>query len=112
MPGPSPQYQPVFSPEVLQECREIVRRHNASHIHVQRARLALLLAEHPKMSTSQLARRLGTGTSFVWVWRKRWAILGFSLQDRPRSGRPRRPDPTVPPPPPPAVLEDDQAVGA
>jgi len=89
MPGPTPNYRPAFPPEALQRCREIVRQHHASHIHVQRARLALLLAEHPGMATTELARRLGTGTSFVWVWRKRWTVEGFSLDDRPRTGRPR-----------------------
>jgi transposase len=65
-----------------------VRQHHASHIHVQRAKLALLLAEHPDMTTAEIARRLGTGTSFVWVWRKRWTVEAFSLDDRPRPGRP------------------------
>jgi len=88
MPGPKPNYQPRFSPEALERCREIVRQHHASHIHVQRAKLALLLAEHPAMATAEIARRLGTGTSFVWVWRKRWTVEGFSLDDRPRPGRP------------------------
>jgi len=88
MPGPKPNYRPTFSPEALERCREIVRQHHASHIHVQRAKLALILADHPDMATAEIARRLGTGTSFVWVWRKRWTVEGFSLDDRPRPGRP------------------------
>ena len=109
MSGPKPSYQPKFSEEELRLCRQLVRQRNAPHIQVQRARLALLLAEAPDTTTAQLARKLGAGTSFVLAWRKRWALGLFSLDDRPRSGRPCRspaslirsgPEPSLPGGPP------------
>ena len=89
MPGPKPQYQPRFAPEELQHCLEILRQHRAPYALVQRAKLALLLAERPEISTGELSRQLKVGTTFVWIWRKRWALGPFTLEDRPRSGRPR-----------------------
>jgi len=112
MPGPAPQYRPTFRPEELQACREIVRQHHASHMHVQRAKLALLLAENPALSTAELARRMGTGTSFVWVWRKRWTVRGFTLEDLPRPGRPKRSPRPLAEAPPVGPATPPEAVGA
>ena len=89
MAGPKPQYQPRFKEDDLQRCRDIVRQRNAPHGHVQRARLALLLSEHPELSVLRVAAKLGMGSNFVWKWRKRWALGPFTLEDRARTGRPR-----------------------
>jgi transposase len=42
------------------------------------------------MTSPEAARRLGQSTSWVYKWRRRWVLEGFSLEDHPRPGRPRR----------------------
>ena len=88
MPRLLPQYRPSFSPDQLRECGEVVRKRRAPQVEVMRARLALLLAENPAITSPEAARRLGIHDQTVRKWRKRWATTGWSLQDRPRSGRP------------------------
>jgi len=88
MPGLLPQYRPSFSPDQLRESGKVVRRHRAPQAEVLRARLALLLAENPTITCPEAARRLGMHEQTVRKWRRRWAKEGWSLQDRPRSGRP------------------------
>ena len=88
MPGPLPLYQPRFSRQEQRQAREIVRKRNVSHGRARRARLVLLLAEDPAISNPEAGRRLGVHENTVRYWRKRWAGEGFSLDDRPRSGRP------------------------
>jgi transposase len=88
MPVLLPKYRPSFSPDQLRECGEVVRRRHAPQVEVLRARLALLLGENPAISSPQAARRLGIHDQTVRKWRKRWATEGWSLQDRPRCGRP------------------------
>jgi transposase len=57
---------------------------------VQRAKLALMLAEDPAMTSAEAGRRLDLHPNTPRTWRRRWAKEGFSLEDRPRSGRPRK----------------------
>ena len=90
MPGPQPSYCPVFSEEDLADARRVATSHHESYQRVLRARLALLLDSEPTLSSPQAARRLGVHEQWVRKWRKRWAIEGFSLDDKPRPGRPRR----------------------
>ena len=54
-----PKYQPRFSEEALEKARQIVRVHTAPHSRVQRARLALLLAEHPSISSVEAGILIG-----------------------------------------------------
>jgi transposase len=56
---------------------------------VQRARLTLALAAHPEQSHAQIAAHCGLDRDTVYKWRRRWAQAGWSLEDAPRSGRPR-----------------------
>ncbi len=88
MPGPHPRYRPVFSEEDLVLARYVLRKSLAPQAHARRARLALLLAENPDLSSPEVARELGLSGLTVRRWRKRWAGEGFSLEDKPRSGRP------------------------
>ena len=53
--------------------------------------MVLVLSEHPDISHERLAQGVGMHPRTVMKWRKRWAIEGFSLLDRPRSGRPAPP---------------------
>ena len=88
MPGPHPQYHPVFTEDDLALARFVLRKSLAPQAHARRARLALLLAEHPHLPNPEAAQELGLNEFTVRRWRKRWAQEGFSLEDKPRSGRP------------------------
>lgn len=88
--GGPPEYQPKFNEEDVREARRVVAQPSAGYARVQRAKLALLLHEQPGIRSPVAARQLGYGTRWVRKWRKRWATEGFSLDDAPRSGRPRR----------------------
>ena len=88
MPGPRPRYRPAFNEEDLALARHVLRKSLAPQAHARRARLALLLAENPDRSNAEAARELGVDEMTVRRWRKRWAQEGFSLEDKPRPGRP------------------------
>lgn len=88
MPGPKPKYQPEFKPEEMAEARRIARQRTAPSSVVYRAKLVVILSDHPDMSHEKVARAVGLHPRTVIKWRKRWALEGFSLLDRPRSGRP------------------------
>ena len=89
MPLPKPHYQPEFTPEQLAQARKVAAQHSAPQREAQRARLALLLAEHPELSHKEIGARCGLDDETVYKWRRRWTTHGFSLTDAPRSGRPR-----------------------
>jgi transposase len=55
---------------------------------VLRAKLAEIVHENPHLAIPQAAEQLGMSQRWVRKWRKRWTQEGFSLEDRPRSGRP------------------------
>ena len=88
MPSPHPQYRPEFAPGEVATLERLVRRTSLAHRVVQRVKLALLLHREPEVGNREAARRLGQHPNWVCTWRKRWAEEGFSLADRPRSGRP------------------------
>ena len=57
----------------------------------QRARIVLLASEG--VANSRIAAEVGTTTTSVWKWRKRYAEAGIAgLSDAPRSGRPKHLD--------------------
>jgi len=85
-----PEFNPTFTEEEIQKAREICRRRNAPHVQVRRAQLAIFLHAHPGAFSSEAASALGMHEQTVRKWRKRWTQGGFSLEDEPRSGRPRR----------------------
>ena len=89
MPLPKPHYQPTFTPEQLAEARQVVAAHSSSQAQVRRARLVLVLAEHPELSHREVGALCDLDDETVYKWRRRWAKDGWSLQDAPRSGRPR-----------------------
>jgi transposase len=87
MPGPLPHYRPSFPDEFLAEAQRLVAaRTAASHLR-QRARLVLLLHEHPSISNVEAAARLALHPNCVRRWRQRWAQGNLTLEDAPGRGR-------------------------
>ena len=89
MPLPQPIHQPTFTDQQLSDARRIAAQRAAPLRAVLRARLTLALAEDPTASHGQIAARCGLDRDTVYKWRRRWAEQGWSLDDAPRSGRPR-----------------------
>jgi transposase len=88
MSGPAPKYQPLFTDQEVEEARRVAARHQEAHVRVQRAQMVLVLHEDPRLPTPHLAVRVRVHPNTAAKWRKRWATEGFTLDDRPRSGRP------------------------
>ena len=89
MPDPVPKYQPKLRASEVQKAKEVLRRRSSTHGQATRARLAVLLSENRAIENREAARLLGVHENTVRRWRKRWVEEGFSLEDKPRSGRPR-----------------------
>jgi len=89
MSGPLPQYRPKFGESELRQAGEMARKKHGSYAEVRRARLALELARDPAGSSSEIGRRVGMHPETVRKWRKRWTRERFSLEDKPRPGRPK-----------------------
>lgn len=89
MPRKTTIHQPTFTPEQLSLARKVARQSSAPLRAVQRARLTLLLAESPHLTHGQIAALAGLDPDTVYKWRRRWAAGEWSLEDAPRSGRPR-----------------------
>jgi transposase len=87
MPGPAPRYRPLFTAEQISTLEQLVGQRNARYGRVQRAKLALLLHAEPAIDNVAAGKRLGQHPNWVRKWRKRWAIEGFSLEERPGRGR-------------------------
>lgn len=86
--GPKPVYHPRFTEEHLAEARRVAAQQTAGYLRVLRARMVLLLAAAPGISTPEVARRVGVHAQTARKWRKRWVTEGFTLADHPRSGHP------------------------
>lgn len=89
MPRLVTQHQIEFTSEQLALARKIAAARAAPHREVLRAKLTLLLAKEPTISHARAAQATGLHEDTVYEWRRRWAREGWSLQDAPRSGRPR-----------------------
>ena len=87
---PIPHYRPTFTQADLETAREILRRSSSRHDYVQRARIALLLAEEPTISNPEAGRRLGLHENTIRYWRKEWDRAGFRVAIREGRGRKRR----------------------
>ena len=87
MSGPAPAHQPTFTPEQVEFCHDLIRRHSAPQGHVYRARLALLLSEDPALDSARAGALRGKHPNWVRGWRRTWAIEGFRLTDLPGRGR-------------------------
>jgi len=82
MSGPAPLYRPAFPPEFLAQAQDIVRRRIVAHQLRQRARLVLLLHQHPTVSNVAAGARLELHPNSVRLWRQRWAGGDFALKDQ------------------------------
>ncbi|CAA9579587.1 MAG: hypothetical protein AVDCRST_MAG88-3168, partial [uncultured Thermomicrobiales bacterium] len=80
-------YQPTFSAEDHAVCEQTMRRHKAPQNQVYRAKLALLLAEHPAVDNVTAGGRVGKHPNWVRYWRRIWTVEGFRLTDRGGQGR-------------------------
>lgn len=89
MPLPKPLHQPRFTEQDLAEAKLIAGKHTAPVRAVRRAQLTLALAAHPDRSHEEIAAQCNLDRDTVYKWRRRWAKDGWSLDDAPRSGRPR-----------------------
>lgn len=87
MPGPSPHYHPRFSDQFLAEARRLVAARTAPAHQRQRARLVVLLHEHPSISNVELGSRLDLHPNCVRRWRQRWTEGNLTLEDAPGRGR-------------------------
>lgn len=94
MAGPAPTYRPTFAEAQVAECRALLRRHSAPQARVYRAKLALLLHEHPTLDNEAAGRALGKHANWVRYWRRAWVREGFRLTDKPGRGA----KPTLSPP--------------
>lgn len=82
MSGPAPRYRPAFPPQFLAQAQDLVRRRTAVHQLHQRARLVLLLHQHPALSNVAAGARLDLHPNSVRLWRQRWAGGDFTLEDQ------------------------------
>jgi hypothetical protein len=87
MPGPAPLHCPCFPAEFLAQAQQLVRRRTAPAHLRQRARLALLLHQDPRLSTIEAGTRVELHPNSVRLWRRRWAEGHFALEDEPGRGR-------------------------
>lgn len=79
----------VLTDEQRNELERRVRAHTSSVREVRRARAILLCADG--VSLRQIGKQIGMDQHKVGQWRKRFLADGVDgLEDRPRSGRPRR----------------------
>ena len=88
MPGPAPVDQPEFPDEFLAQARAVVRKKTVEKRLWQRARMVVLLHEKPDRSHGETGRLVGLSDQAVRKWRRRWCQGDYSLEDKPRSGRP------------------------
>jgi len=88
MRGPKPEYTIELTTEEDQTLRRLVNSRKAPQGRVRRARIVLAAHDHPEWSNQQIAHNVGTPDRMVRYWRKRWSE-SRSLDDLPRSGRPR-----------------------
>ena len=73
---PKPHYQPTFTPEQLAEGCQVMTKHSSPQVQVQRARLTLVLAEHPDLAHKEVGVLCGLDHETVYKWRRRWATRG------------------------------------
>jgi transposase len=87
--GPKPLYKPQFSRSNVHRVEKVLRSSKAPYGQARRAKLASLLHSQPEIGNTEAARLVDMHDQTVRRWRRRWATEGFSLEDKPRSGRPR-----------------------
>lgn len=71
------------------QLHQVMAARKRARSEVQRAHIILLCGAHPDWTDAQVAAALTCSPSMVRKWRKRWRETR-SVQEAPRSGRPRR----------------------
>jgi transposase-like protein len=89
MRGPKPKNPIELTSEEEQYLRQLVRARNSPQGKVVRARILLLVFDHPEWSNQRIAQEVGCTDWTVRKWRKRW-VEKRSIEDLPRPGAPRR----------------------
>ncbi len=89
---PSPHALPiVLDDEKREQLEALARAHSTPQAFAFRTRIVLRAADEDAPCNLQIAVELGCSRDTVGLWRRRFAAQGLpSLQDAPRSGRPRR----------------------
>jgi len=88
MRGPRPKYAIELTTEEEQTLRRLVNSRKTPQGQARRARILLAAYDHPEWSNQQIAHEVGTVDRVVRFWRRRWSRMR-SIDDLPRSGRPR-----------------------
>lgn len=88
MRGPKPKYKIELTTEEEKTLRQLTHSRKAPQGIARRARIVLAAYDHPDWSNQQIAQETGAVDRVVRFWRKRWHETR-SLEDLPRSGRPR-----------------------
>jgi len=79
MSGPTPKYQPTFTTEQIEEAHRLAACHQAPHVQVQRAKMVLMLAEHPDISNPELGHQIDAHPNTIFKWRKDWTVHGVCV---------------------------------
>jgi hypothetical protein len=88
MRGRKKTYTVTFSDTEDQTMRATAASLTQPYRDVQRARALVTCADHPDWPDDQVAAQIGVSARMVRAWRKRWCAT-HSIQEAPRSGRPR-----------------------
>ena len=87
MSGPAPTFQPHFPKTFVDAAKRLVAQRVVALRCWQRARLVLLLHDHPQLSNVQAGRQVSLSDQTGRFWRRRWASSDFSLEEKPGRGR-------------------------
>ena len=89
MRGPKPAYPITLTAEEVTQLKRLVWAHTTPQTQAVRARIILRAHDYPEESNQQIAAACGTTDRTVRTWRGRW-VATHHLEDKPRSGAPRR----------------------
>ena len=89
MPGLKPKYPIQLLENEERQLRQLVQSRKAAQGKVMRAKIVLAAHDHPEWTNQRIAHDAGCSDRVVRTWRRRW-VETKSLDDLPRSGRPRR----------------------
>jgi transposase len=81
-------YPITLTDEQKKQLHQLVKARNTPQGKARRAKAILLAAEHPEWKNERIAAEARCSEKTVRTWRARWH-KGQTLEDQPRSGRPR-----------------------
>jgi hypothetical protein len=86
--GPKPKHEITLTTEQERPLRRLAAAHRSPQAEVLRAKILLAAHDHPEWTNQQIAQAVGCTDRCVRKWRRRW-LEQPSVEDLPRSGRPR-----------------------